>query len=599
MERGLLFLQPVFKETVWGGRDLEDRFGFKTPSDRTGECWAIGAHPNGDCKILGGTYEGTVLSDLWREHPALFGNTDGRLGDRFPLLVKLIDAREDLSIQVHPDDAYAARQEKDSEGRPALGKTECWYILDCEPGASIIIGHHARDKEELQEMIEEERWDGLLRAVPVEKGDFFQIDPGCVHAIKGGILLLETQQSSDITYRLYDYGRLWNGSLRKLHLAQCMEVIRAPFTPPADQRKRLETEAVDKEHLVTCGYYTVEKYDVHGCWRHKFAGPFVNVTVLEGEGTIDRVRLQKGMSFIIPAGYGICCLEGEMSLICSWVPEAASGLGSAPSPETTPDGRIWLEVIDWMGRVKARDGDEEQAVLAFEDVYEEGDRIRISVPMTERHYVIRIDGAMEEALVYMTEKELSYAIPFGEEKKSYGSQPFGGDRHYISCRPAADYEVGSYRNLAKNVMDQHGSRGCFPHASANVETRRSAVFAARNAIDGFLANRSHGSWPYASWGIDKRKDAQMLLEFGRPVDIEELVLWTRADFPHDNHWTQARVRFSDGSEEILPMEKSQKPHAFSVEKKGITWLKLTDLIWAEDPSPFPALTQIQVYGRDA
>ncbi len=626
MEKELLFLEPVFKETIWGGKKLGERFGYAIPSGRTGECWAIGAHPHGDCQVLRGTWQGARLSQLWKDHPELFGNTDGRLGDQFPLLVKLIDAREDLSIQVHPDDTYAARQEKG-----ALGKTECWYILDCEPGASIIIGHHARDQKELQEMVEGERWDELLRQVPVEKGDFFQIDPGCVHAIKGGILLLETQQSSDITYRLYDYGRLWNGSLRQLHLAQCMDVVRAPFVPPADQRKRLGTEVVDKEHLVTCSCYTVEKYQVHGSWRHRFTGAFVNVTVIEGEGTIDQIPIQKGMSFIIPAGYKICCLEGELSLICSWVPEPGTdpvpsvdpALGTSPVPvvdpalgtvpaaalrsatgpvpgddHECPGSCISLEAIDWMGRVKAGDTDPDQAILAFEDVYEEGDQIRIRVPQTDRHYVIRIDGAMEEALVYMTRKELLYRIPFGEKKKSYGTQPFGGDRHYCSVRPAEEDEVRRRRNLAQNVMDQHGDHGCFPHASANVETRGESVFAARNAIDGILANRSHGSWPYSSWGINRQKDAWLLLDFGRPVDIDEIVLWTRADFPHDNWWEQARLQFSDGSEELIRMEKSRKPHRFAIVKKAITWIRLADLVQSEDPSPFPALTQIQVFGRD-
>ena len=147
-------------------------------------------------------------------------------------------------------------------------------------------------------------------------------------------------------------------------------------------------------------------------------------------------------------------------------------------------------------------------------------------------------------------------------------------------------------------MDQHGDRGCYPHASANVETRGESVFAARNAIDGVLANRSHGSWPYESWGINKRQDAQMLLEFGRPVDIDRIVLWTRADFPHDNWWVEAELLFSDGTREIVKMEKSRKPHGFQMEKKNITWIRLGNLIQSDDPSPFPALTQLEVYGRE-
>ena len=195
-------MKPIFKEAVWGGSRLKDQFGYEIPSDHTGECWAISAHENGDCEVAEGEYKGQRLSVLWAEHPELFGNEDGCLGDRFPLLIKIIDAKDDLSIQVHPDDAYAAANENGS-----LGKTECWYILDCEPDTSIVIGHHAKDKEELKQMVEQGNYSQLIRQIPVHKGDFFQIDPGCVHAIKGGTVILETQQSSDVTYRVYDYDR--------------------------------------------------------------------------------------------------------------------------------------------------------------------------------------------------------------------------------------------------------------------------------------------------------------------------------------------------------------------------------------------------------
>ena len=147
-------------------------------------------------------------------------------------------------------------------------------------------------------------------------------------------------------------------------------------------------------------------------------------------------------------------------------------------------------------------------------------------------------------------------------------------------------------------MDQHGDRGCYPHASANVETRGESVFAARNAIDGVAATLSHGSWPYESWGINRRDDAELLLEFGRPVDVDRIRLWTRADFPHDNWWVRATLTFSDGTAEIVEMEKSEKAHSFSVVRKGITWVRLSELIKADDPSPFPALTQIEVYGTE-
>ena len=163
----LLFLEPVFKEAIWGGTKLRDSFGYDIPSDTTGECWAISAHKNGDCKIAGGRYDGRYLSQLWEEEPELFGNYPG---SQFPLLIKIIDAKNDLSIQVHPDDAYASEHENGS-----LGKTECWYVLDCEPGTKIVIGHNAKDKKELEEMIRQGRWDEFIRVTmtdcPAENRD--------------------------------------------------------------------------------------------------------------------------------------------------------------------------------------------------------------------------------------------------------------------------------------------------------------------------------------------------------------------------------------------------------------------------------------------
>lgn len=250
------------------------------------------------------------------------------------------------------------------------------------------------------------------------------------------------------------------------------------------------------------------------------------------------------------------------------------------------------------GQIKASVSEEGQAVLVYEGEYEEGDTICFGANQTGAHYVIRVDDTMDESLVYITKPEVVYTIPFGEKKVSYNPKAFTGERHYLAIREAFDYETAAYRNLAKNVMDQHGDPGCFPHAFANVETRGEAVFAARNAIDGVLSNESHGEWPYESWGINKQDDAEITLDFGRPVDFDRIVLYTRADFPHDNWWVKATFTFSDGTEETVDMEKSVKPHEFAIQKKRITWLKLSRLIKADDPSPFPALTQIEVYGKN-
>lgn len=307
----LLFLSPVFKETIWGGDRLRTDYGYDIPSDHTGECWAISAHPNGDGVIANGTYKGEYLSALWENHRELFGNLPGK---QFPLLIKIIDAKADLSIQVHPDDAYAAEHENGS-----LGKTECWYILDCDPGAQIVVGHHAKDHEEVEAMIRGKRWEEFIRVIPIQKGDFFQITPGTVHAIKTGTLILETQQSSDITYRVYDYDRLQDGKPRQLHVEQSIDVIKAPFEPQNADGETIKVGDAEVTKLVACAFYSVYKTTVKGRAVIANDKPFVNVSILAGSGTVDGVAVKKGDHFIIPAGYGDYTLEGDMFLITSSV----------------------------------------------------------------------------------------------------------------------------------------------------------------------------------------------------------------------------------------------------------------------------------------
>ena len=310
--KSILFLEPVFKQMIWGGRQLADQFGYEIPGDRTGECWAVSAHPNGDCVVREGAYQGKTLSQLWREEPGLFGNSDL---DRFPLLVKIIDAKDDLSIQVPPDDAYAGENENGS-----LGKTECWYILDCPEKASLVVGHNAGSRQELQEMIEQERWGELIREIPVKKGDFIQINPGTVHAIKGGLMILETQQNSDITYRVYDYGRLTDGKPRQLHVKQSIDVITVPAPSAADSVKSaLALPENTLNELISCDYYTVWKLDVAGVMSFEQTHPFLIMSVIEGEGCVDGCRICKGDHFILPQGYGTAELRGEMTLIASSV----------------------------------------------------------------------------------------------------------------------------------------------------------------------------------------------------------------------------------------------------------------------------------------
>lgn len=312
MKKEILHMQPVFKQMIWGGDKLGTEWGYQVPHDNVGECWGVSAHPNGDCIVGGGSFGGKTLSQLWIEQPELFGNVDSKV---FPLLIKIIDAKQDLSIQVHPNDEYAELHENGS-----LGKTECWYILAAPEGASLVIGHNARDKEELAAMIGEGRWSDFIREIPVKKGDFIQIEPGTVHAIKGGLQILETQQNSDITYRVYDYDRLSDGKLRELHIEKSMDVITVPAKPAEDSVKHVGVVEENKmKLLISCDYYQVWKLVVEGKAEVSQDYPFLIMSVIDGEGSIDGQRYKKGDHLILPKDYGVAELQGNMEIIASTI----------------------------------------------------------------------------------------------------------------------------------------------------------------------------------------------------------------------------------------------------------------------------------------
>lgn len=269
----IIFLNPVFKQMLWGGNQLRSSFGYDIPGDDTGECWAVSAHPNGDCTVKEGIYEGMPLSQLWVKHPELFGN---------------------------------------------LGKTECWYILNCPEGATLVAGHNAGTRQELAEMIHQGRWSELIREIPVKKGDFIQINPGTVHAIKGGMMILETQQNSDITYRVYDYGRLTDGKPRQLHVEQSIDVITVPALSAKDSVKEaayLPENTMNE--LISCDYYRVWKLEVAGGFSFEQEYPFLIMSVTDGEGTVNGKDVKKGDHFILPKGFGEVDLQGKMQLIVS------------------------------------------------------------------------------------------------------------------------------------------------------------------------------------------------------------------------------------------------------------------------------------------
>lgn len=309
-----LFLEAVMQEKIWGGSKLKEEFGYDIPSDKVGECWAISAHPNGPSTVINGPYKGLKLNEVWEQHREVFGNADG---DVFPLLTKILDAADDLSVQVHPDDAYGLEHEGE------LGKTECWYVIDADEGSEIVYGHHATSKEELKEMIENGEWDKLLNRVPVKKGDFFFVPSGTIHAIGGGIMILETQQSSDTTYRVYDYDRKGDdGKPRELHLKQSVDVTTVPSVDPNSTIETEEQQNVSITTFVKNDFFNVYEWKINGVATFEHTAPYTLVSVLDGDGElfIDDTKLyelKKGMHFILPNDLKAWSIEGTLQIIAS------------------------------------------------------------------------------------------------------------------------------------------------------------------------------------------------------------------------------------------------------------------------------------------
>ncbi|WP_306293503.1 mannose-6-phosphate isomerase, class I [Paenibacillus sp. 32352] len=314
-----LFLEPVFQERIWGGTKLRDKFGYDIPYANTGECWAVSAHPNGQSIVRNGEYQGLPLGELWGRHRFLFCDPALVSPDApFPLLIKILDASDDLSVQVHPDDTYAAVHENGE-----LGKTECWYILDAEPDAEIIYGHRAQSKEQFVEEVRSGNWSSLLTRVKVKAGDFYYIPSGTLHALGRGIVVLETQQSSDTTYRVYDYNRIGqDGKPRELHLDKAMDVTSVPHQPVEPLiRSTVQGDCV-RTTMISNTFFTVQKWDITG--TALFEEPsdhFLIVSVIDGTGALEcedtLYSLRKGDHFLLPRNVGPYRISGRLELIVS------------------------------------------------------------------------------------------------------------------------------------------------------------------------------------------------------------------------------------------------------------------------------------------
>jgi formylmethanofuran dehydrogenase subunit D len=274
------------------------------------------------------------------------------------------------------------------------------------------------------------------------------------------------------------------------------------------------------------------------------------------------------------------------------------------------DVMLKLSISDKYGNIKKGRNDYEEeshnlesagdtmCYIASQDfIFEEGDEINIFVAQKNQYLMVKLDESLDSTIVFIPSHSWTYRINMEQTaKEAMPDHRFKSKRHYLGVRYATNEEIRRYQNWALNPHDQKEFSGAYPHASANVETRNDATFFACNAINGIYANNSHGSYPYQSWGINRQSDATLTIDFGRLVEVDKIGITIRADFPHDSYWTEVTLLFSDASSETFSLQKNTSPQFFYFKKRAVTYVQLTNLVKAEDESPFPALTEFEVYG---
>ncbi|MGI6264281.1 MAG: type I phosphomannose isomerase catalytic subunit [Acutalibacteraceae bacterium] len=315
-----LLLTPPVKDYIWGGTRLKEEFGYRTDAAIAAEAWVLSCHKDGSSVVANGPMAGQTLPDVL--------DTWGKeaIGEKaaafpyFPVLIKLIDAHDRLSVQVHPNDEYAMRVEGE------FGKTEMWYVVDCEPGAQLIYGFKTGlTKEEFRARIEDNTLMEVCNFVPVKKGDVFFIEAGTLHAIGAGILIAEVQQNSNTTYRVSDYGRLGaDGKPRPLHVDKAVDVtVTTPPTVPYGAIGEVSAVAGGKiRKLASCDLFTAEAVALDGAMQFGSPESFTSVLVLDGTAEMEwngeKTPVKKGDSLFVPAGVTVR-LDGSADLLCSRV----------------------------------------------------------------------------------------------------------------------------------------------------------------------------------------------------------------------------------------------------------------------------------------
>lgn len=316
----ILKLKPAFKDYLWGGHRLVEEYNKVSDLDKVAESWELSNHKDGSSIIANGKDAGKTFAAYLAEKGKVVWGKNCAKFDHFPILIKFIDAKQALSIQVHPDDEYAYAHEGES------GKNEFWYILDAQPGAFLYYGvKEIMTPEAYRESIENDTVCDYLKKVEVKKGDCFFIKAGTIHAIGAGIVICEIQQSSNSTYRVYDFGRVGvDGKPRPLHIDKAVDVSNLT---PSGKNGETDGEPIDKGAFVSTlltsnDYFTCTKLDIRS--EKEFCADnesFNSLIVLEGNGTIigdnQTIEVQKGDSIFVPAGYGKYCIRGELSIILS------------------------------------------------------------------------------------------------------------------------------------------------------------------------------------------------------------------------------------------------------------------------------------------
>ena len=335
-----LKLTAPLKDYLWGGMRLKEEYNKQTNLEKVAESWELSCHKDGQSVIQNGPEAGKSLDQYLDEQGDIVLGKNAEKFPYFPLLIKLIDAKDNLSVQVHPDNEYAMRVEGE------FGKTEMWYIVDCEPGASLLYGFKQEiTKSEFARRIENDTILEVCNRVPVKKGDVFFIDSGTLHAIGKGILLCEVQQNSNTTYRIYDYGRVGkDGKPRELHVEKAKDVTKLA---PAEQYPDTpveQHEGYTSKLMASCEYFTTYVLDIDGkAHLTADATSFNSLLVLEGEGTVTAdselavqhsenggkvsenglpegtIKLYKGNSVFITAGTGGYTIEGKAKLVLTKV----------------------------------------------------------------------------------------------------------------------------------------------------------------------------------------------------------------------------------------------------------------------------------------